>query len=146
MDRSHVRSNEPDKLLADGTFLVVLFASICFLLCQLLGAVILVRREGEELVAQGALVAATNVPSEVDDNKILASGTTLGSCQVHSGRSTGYIVIVIFVNSSISRLIITGLIISWLVVFWLVIGLLCLLVLLTLLRFSFLFLLLLVYT
>jgi hypothetical protein len=141
-----VRSNEPDKLLADGTFLVVLFASICFLLCQLLGAVILVRREGEELVAQGALVAATNVPSEVDDNKILASGTTLGSCQVHSGRSTGYIVIVIFVNSSISRLIITGLVISWLVVFWLVIGLLCLLVLLTLLRFSFLFLLLLVYT
>jgi hypothetical protein len=141
-----VRSNEPDKLLADGTFLVVLFASICFLLCQLLCAVILVRREGEELVAQGALVAATNVPSEVDDNKILASGTTLGSCQVHSGRSTGYIVIVIFVNSSISRLIITGLVISWLVVFWLVIGLLCLLVLLTLLRFSFLFLLLLVYT
>jgi hypothetical protein len=141
-----VRSNEPDKLLADGTFLVVLFPSICFLLCQLLSAVILVRREGEELVAQGALVAATNVPSEVDDNKILASGTTLGSCQVHSGRSTGYIVIVIFVNSSISRLIITGLVISWLVVFWLVIGLLCLLVLLTLLRFSFLFLLLLVYT
>ena len=141
-----MRSNEPDKLLADGTFLVVLFASICFLLCQLLSAVILVRREGEELVAQGALVAATNVPSEVDDNKILASGTTLGSCQVHSGRSTGYIVIVIFVNSSISRLIITGLVISWLVVFWLVIGLLCLLVLLTLLRFSFLFLLLLVYT
>ena len=141
-----MRSNEPDKLLADGTFLVVLFASICFLLWQLLSAVILVRREGEELVAQGALVAATNVPSEVDDNKILASGTTLGSCQVHSGRSTGYIVIVIFVNSSISRLIITGLVISWLVVFWLVIGLLCLLVLLTLLRFSFLFLLLLVYT
>jgi hypothetical protein len=141
-----VRSNEPDKLLADGTFLVVLFPSICFLLCQLLSAVFLVRREGEELVAQGALVAATNVPSEVDDNKILASGTTLGSCQVHSGRSTGYIVIVIFVNSSISRLIITGLVISWLVVFWLVIGLLCLLVLLTLLRFSFLFLLLLVYT
>jgi hypothetical protein len=141
-----VRSNEPDKLLADGTFLVVLFAFIGFLLCQLLCAVILVRREGEELVAQGALVAATNVPSEVDDNKILASGTTLGSCQVHSGRSTGYIVIVIFVNSSISRLIITGLVISWLVVFWLVIGLLCLLVLLTLLRFSFLFLLLLVYT
>ena len=141
-----MRSNEPDKLLADGTFLVVLFPSICFLLCQLLSAVILVRREGEELVAQGALVAATNVPSEVDDNKILASGTTLGSCQVHSGRSTGYIVIVIFVNSSISRLIITGLVISWLVVFWLVIGLLCLLVLLTLLRFSFLFLLLLVYT
>jgi hypothetical protein len=77
VDSSNVGGNELDHLIANWADLVVLFAAVFFLSGLLLSAIGLVRREGEELVTEVTLVAASDVPFEVEHNQIFAGRTAL---------------------------------------------------------------------